>query len=263
VFTFWRTLLVVVLCCVAEAQQVRPLAVGQAHSGFEFESIPGNAITTIPPQGCTVTQFTPTTATAIPATSTILDAGEVTISGPSGSGLSNMQIPEASNVYSLGMAGQENFVAGAYTLSGSGGVGVGPFTATLNLGAPLTITGGLPSTVTRSAGLTINWTGGNSSDLVEVIGSAGTLVNGNEVSGAEFTCITTAGAGGITVPSSILNQLPAISAAQVAANTAEGSLAVDLATIGSGLFSAPLAAGGSINATFVGEEDAIGSAVYQ
>jgi uncharacterized protein (TIGR03437 family) len=31
VFTFWRTLLVVVLCCVAEAQQVRPLAVGQAH----------------------------------------------------------------------------------------------------------------------------------------------------------------------------------------------------------------------------------------
>ena len=30
-FTFWRTSLVVALCCVAEAQQVRPLAVGQAH----------------------------------------------------------------------------------------------------------------------------------------------------------------------------------------------------------------------------------------
>jgi hypothetical protein len=31
VFTFWRTSLLIALCCVAQAQQVRPFAVGQAH----------------------------------------------------------------------------------------------------------------------------------------------------------------------------------------------------------------------------------------
>ena len=36
------------------------------------------------------------------------------------------------------------------------------------------MTGGLPTTVTRSAGLTLNWTGGNASDLVEIIGWSST-----------------------------------------------------------------------------------------
>jgi uncharacterized protein (TIGR03437 family) len=232
-------------------------------SGFELERIPPNSH---PTQGCTVTQIGPATSTSIPGTSTILDACKLTISGPPGSGLSNMQIPEASNVYALGIGGvgsTVNFVAGTYTLNGAGGTAVGPFTATLTLPTPLTVTGGLPSTVNRSNDLTINWTGDNSADEAIVFGSAATLVNGSPVSGATFTCITTAGAGGFTVPSSILNQLPAITAAQIADNTAEGSIEVAWAVSGNGLFTAPLVAGGSISGAFVGGEDNVGTAEYQ
>ena len=44
------------------------------------------------------------------------------------------------------------------------------------LRAPLTITGGLPATVVRSSGLTLNWTGGSATDIVEIVGYGGNLV---------------------------------------------------------------------------------------
>ena len=53
-----------------------------------------------------------------------------------------------------GMQNNGTIIGGQYTLTGSGGKDVGPFTGLVNLGSPLTITGGLPSTVNRSAGLT-------------------------------------------------------------------------------------------------------------
>src|SRR5205823_5593107 len=102
------------------------------------------------------------------------------------------------------------------------------------LAAPLTITGGLPTTVPRSSPLTLNWTGGNSADLVEIIGStSSTTGTGTSAvtSSATFICLTTAGPGTFTVPASILGQMFATTA------TSPGLLEV-----ASGNLSTPLAA---------------------
>ena len=107
---------------------------------------------------------------------------------------------------------------------------MGSFNTSITIGPPLTLNNpALPATVTESAGLTLNWTGGNASDVVEIVGDSGTTsgTGANEITTAtEFVCTTTAGQKTFTVPASILTQLPTISAAQVAAGTASGSLEV-------------------------------------
>ena len=86
----------------------------------------------------------------------------------------------------------------------------GSFNTSMTLASALTVTGGLPTTVTRSAGLTLNWTGGNASDLVEIIGSTSTTSGTGSsavTSTSTFICLTTAGQKTFTVPASVLNQL--------------------------------------------------------
>ena len=241
------------------------------YTGFELSAAPAPVTTT--ESGCIVTQIMPTTgSTPSPGgKGIILDAGKVTLTGPAGSSLNNTQLPETSNIYDLTLSATGSptigtIVAGAYTLNAAGGAGVGAFNATVTLGAPFVVTGGLPSTVTRGAGLTINWTGGNASDGV-VVGGYATTGTGDAQTGALFDCFTTAGAKTLTVNSSILDQLPAITAAAIAAGTAIGSLSVSSSvtpTTGDGYFNAPLTAGGSVaNATFLGSTYISGSAAYQ
>src|SRR5262249_46036313 len=132
--------------------------------------------------------------TAQPVSYSTLDAGTVTLNGPAASNISNRAFKVNSvadpstgkNIiaYSLTLASEGlpaipgqpaetgTIVGGTYTLTGSGGPDVGPFNATLLVGTPLSITGGLPSTVNRSAGLTVNWTGGNATDIVQVAGGS-------------------------------------------------------------------------------------------
>jgi len=199
---------------------------------------------------------------ANPISTTMLDAGNVTLTGPSGSNLNNTTVTKdaTTNAYSLSLGfegagipsipGQVNatLVAGPYRLNGAGGRDVGVFNANVNLGAPLTITGGLPTTVVRANGLPLAWTGGNSSDVVSIVGYAGTTSGTGAnivVDATEFICTTTAGAGGFTVPASILNQLPAITAAQISGSTGTGFL--EVVSYNSSPFTAPLTAGGNID----------------
>jgi uncharacterized protein (TIGR03437 family) len=231
------------------------------YTGFQLASLQNF---TTPSNACQVYNITESSQ-ALVVGGTNLDAGAVTLTGPSGSGITNLALTETSNSYSVSIAtegltipGLQNngtVVAGTYTLKGAGGKDVGAFSASMTLGSPLTITGGLPTTVTRSAGLTLNWTGGNSTDLVVIVGSSGT-VTGTASSSTEFICTTTAGKATFTVPASILDQLPAASASAISAGTASSFLIVESTTspsAGNGLFSAPLTAGGSIsNATFLG-----------
>jgi len=177
-----------------------------------------------------------------------LDAGTVTLNGPAGSGFTNQPFTEdpASLQYSLNL-GTQGLAAGTYSVAGAGGADVGKFNTSLTIGAPLTLTGtGLPGSVTRSAGLTLNWTGDNASDLVEIIGvsSAATGTGASLVTNTgEFVCTTNAGAGTFTVPSSVLLQLPASPASATA-----GSGIVEFASaVSPTTFTAPLTAGGSIN----------------
>jgi uncharacterized protein (TIGR03437 family) len=247
-------------------------------TGFQLAS---SAVVTFQPGVCQVVQSSTATSSQSPVITssgaTFLDAGAISLTGPSGSNITNAPLTETSATYNLiiseiatglpagvTLPGIPNasIVAGTYTLKGAGGTAVGPFTASITLGTPLTITGGLPSTVNRGAGLTLNWTGGNSTDTVEIFGSSGT---GSGTT--SFACITTAGPGTFTVPASILDQLPAVTAAAISAGTGSGYLGVfsgPSPASNNGLFTAPLTAGGSItNGIFLALLGAEGSAAYQ
>lgn len=219
------------------------------YSGAELPSIPIIPATTTPPQpNCTVQQIQlPPQSPFAVSSSLKLDAGAVTLNGPTGSGAANEALAEANNTY----AGTITAIPpGTWTLSGSGGASVEPFTASLTTGAPFTVTGGLPANIVRANGFTIQWTGGNPDDLVSVSGLTETLANGLPTGGAVFVCLTGAGAGSLTVPASITNQLTAVSAQDQTAKTGYSSLTVTTkppATI----FAAPLVKGGAIsNASF-------------
>jgi uncharacterized protein (TIGR03437 family) len=240
------------------------------YSGFELSAIPVGAASTAP-TGCSVIQITPSTTTVPSAggSGLTLDAGKVTLTGPAASGLNSTPLAESSFIYYLGISGtaaNTSVVPGSYTLSGAGGTGVRAFTVTMTLPTPLVVTGGLPTTVNRSSGLTLNWTGGNASDGVVVLGYAASISNDFQT-GAEFICYTTAGAKTLTVGSSILDQLPAISAAQIANFSGATSLTIltsGTPSAGNGLFNAPLVGGGTItNATFVGSTETGIEPVYQ
>ena len=220
------------------------------YSGAELPAIPLAPATVTPPQqGCTLyqEQLPPPVPGLFAAGVPIqLDAGTITLNGPSGSGASNEVLTEIGNVYRGAITG---LPAGTWTLTGSGGTSVGPFTASATSGPPFTLTGGLPTNIVRANGFTLNWTGGNSTDQVTVIGITN-VPNGVDTALAGFRCITTAGAGSLTVPASITSQLFAVSAAQQTANTASSSLSVS-AGGNFTTFAAPLTGGGSIsNVTF-------------
>src|ERR1017187_2730241 len=256
-----------------QAQTVKLDSISGAFSqitGFQL----GAAATANPTVGqqsgsCTVIPFTTagsTSGVSAGGKLTSLDAGTITINGPTGSSLTNQALTEdASYDYSytsyegLGIPGQASFslVAGTYTLSGAGGKDVGAFSTSLTLGSPLTITGGLPSTVVRSAGLPLSWTGGNASDLVVIVGlSENTIGTGSSAvtSGAEFICTTTAGQGGFTVPASILTQLPASTTGILEMSPGNNSAS----------FPASLKAGGSIDVGYFGAFLGVGGApAYQ
>ena len=153
-------------------------------------------------------------------------------------------------------------------MTGAGGNDVGPFSTSITIGPPLTLNNRpLPTTVTESAGLTLNWTGGNAADVVEIIGSSGTTTGtgANQITTAtEFVCTTTAGQRTFTVPASILTLLPTITAAQVAADTASGSLEVVSIATPATSFNATLKKDGSTIPSAFGSLTTIGgSALYQ
>jgi uncharacterized protein (TIGR03437 family) len=230
-------------------------------TGFQLTS--AARYTATPTNGCQVLHVHGTQADiAVGGTVNFLDAGTVTLTGPNGSNLTGgvTVTKSASNAYSLSLGteglgvslpGSVNatLVAGNYALKGAGGADVGAFNTSVNLGSPLTITGGLPASVNRAGGLTLNWTGGNSSDLVTILGYSGTSTGtgANAVTDAtEFFCTTTAGKGGFTVPSDVLSQLPAVSQADIDAGKASGFLSVSSSSAPSN-FTAPLTKGGSID----------------
>lgn len=224
-----------------------------SYTGYELGAASTASITTQTIGSCTVLQNNASLSAVSTTGGTVLDAGAITLNGPSGSSLTNVSLTKTNNTYSLqigslpgGLGGGVNgsIVAGTYTLNGAGGADVSKFNASVSIGTPLTVTGGLPTDVTRSAGFTVNWTGGNSTDYVEIYGSSSATAGGNATS---FVCTTTAGKGSFTVPSSVTSQLPAS-----AANS--GTLALvsgPAPSVSNGQFTAPLVSGGTINGAFV------------
>jgi hypothetical protein len=97
---------------------------------------------------------------------------------------------------------------GQYTVSGPGGRDVGAFSRQLGLAPAITWTNrDALADIDRSAGVTVEWSGGDGASQVALIfggASAGT-------SGGGFLCVADLAAGSFTVPPRVLATVPAVS----------------------------------------------------
>jgi hypothetical protein len=92
---------------------------------------------------------------------------------------------------------------GPFTVTGPGGANVGPFSVTIPLAPAITWTNP-PGTINRASPLTLTWTGGNSTQLVMILG--GSTDQNSQASGG-FVCLAQATAGTFTVPVNALADL--------------------------------------------------------
>jgi hypothetical protein len=113
---------------------------------------------------------------------------------------------------------------GTYTIdNGGGGSDVGPFTASLNVPSPgfLWANADANLTIVRSAGVDIQWSGGDPNTMVEIQG-----VSSSSTQSGSFTCFVPNN-GEFLVTSDVLSLLPASPATATAGN----SLSVSNATM--------------------------------
>lgn len=186
------------------------------YSASQFTQSAGSISTTASIGSCTVTTVrgTPSTGSTPATTYTGLDAGSaITLNLPSGSSVSLNAVPAAGKgIYSWST--QASLSAGVYKASGPGGADVGAFTASLNLGQPLTWTNQsaiVAAGISRVQPLQVTWTGGDPAGFVEIYGYSSITTSGNSSVGAVFTCIAPAGPGSFQVPPAVLLSLPASS----------------------------------------------------
>jgi len=159
---------------------------------------------------CVVWQYTyDNTTPPPPYTYTGLDAGTITVSGPSGTTPQTlMTIPTVTGIYEAQLP--DNYITsagGTYTFNSTGGKDVtGKINVSVNIGSPLfnwteetTIT-----SVTRSSGVTVHWSGGTPGTWVEIDGDS----IGDQVYGG-FYCLSPIEPDAFTVPAAVLSALPA------------------------------------------------------
>jgi hypothetical protein len=136
-------------------------------------------------------------------TSTGLDAGTVSVSGP---GVSATLQSLIKGTY-IGQLGGSITGGATYTFTGTGGTDIGAFSAGLTFPSPLltwTNQAAL-ATVNRSGGIQFNWTGGAAGSYVLMLGTS-TAADGTSGS---FTCYAPQSALSFTVPAFIASVLPA------------------------------------------------------
>lgn len=187
---------------------------------------------------CTVFSFTGKQPSTAAVGAVLLDAGpSLSVEGPGGL----KTIAKSFGIYSAefatsspipGVPSTPLYLAkGTYTVKGTGGADVGPFTATLNVPDPLNWTNaaGL-KTVNRANGQLITWSSGDPNGNVYIFGYSVTG-SADNLSGAEFICIERNAAGRFTIPSSVLQALP-VSTTSLGLGGAGGALFVDGITVG-------------------------------
>jgi uncharacterized protein (TIGR03437 family) len=152
---------------------------------------------------------------------TFLNAGpDINITGPDGAIAMPLSTATVEGTTFYGYATPQSDTSfipaagGTFSFNnGSGTSQVGPFTAQLQLTSPLVWTNmSKTSTVTRSNGLTVNWTGGDAGTYVSITGlSVGFITPGDtsDFVAGTFTCEAPAQAGSFTVPAAVLSELPA------------------------------------------------------
>ncbi len=156
---------------------------------------------------CTITPPAGLSGT-IPTLPTGLDAGTLTVSGPSNLALTLMGIAQVPGIYEA-MLPTIPANGGAYVFNnGSGGANVKGFNVTVNYPAPLTWTNQSSiSTVSRANGQTINWQFGAAGTYVSISGSS--TASGLSGLTVSFTCLAPVAAGTFNIPAAVLLALPA------------------------------------------------------
>jgi hypothetical protein len=157
---------------------------------------------------CTVTEVLAGGATG---TSTPLSAGTVTVTGPTGGPVILNQTPIFTGELVAQLAsGAIPQTGGTFTFNGTGGTSttvpnVGSFAASVTFPNPILswTNQNAAASVTRSAGLTVTWTGGAPGSYV--------IISGNSSSGSangSYSCYAPQSALSFTVPSYVLGTLP-------------------------------------------------------
>jgi hypothetical protein len=167
----------------------------QYSSGFGFVSI-GSCIITLPLAGGATNPFQ----------TTGLDAGTITVTGPTEGPVALMLNPVAAGSY-IGLL-DSGFIpqsGGAFTFDGSGGKDVGSFEVIVNFPNPLLSWTNISSVspISQSQGLTLTWMGGDPNSDVQIMGSSS---SGNVTVG--FLCFAPVTALTFTVPTYVLDALP-------------------------------------------------------
>jgi hypothetical protein len=136
----------------------------------------------------------------------------------------------------LGNASAGNYLdAGRYTMSGPGGVDIGNFSGSITVAPELEWTNRAAlEAITRSAGVTVTWTGGEPSTFVTIQGQS-FVTQGTQVTGSSFQCWARNTDRQFTIPATVLLTMPASQTLTPAPGVTllqRGSLA--LATVGRG-----------------------------
>lgn len=133
---------------------------------------------------------------------TLADGGSnITITGSQGT----MTVPVTGSNQTLSQTGAF-LVPGVYTVTGSGGKDVGPFTAQITIPAAPTLTSPTSTslTATRTQGLTVTWTPNGSATQVEMVLS----FYADQNTASTVVCTAPASAGTFTIPPYALFALP-------------------------------------------------------
>ena len=213
---------------------------------------------------CTVYSFSSASSSTMPTvptgpTTSPLNAGTITMTPPApGNPVIMTYQPQSGGYSATNNLGTMIPAAGGQFLfsNANGGPDIGQFVgAQITLGAPLTWSSP-PTTVTRSSGLTVNWTSGTPGTYVTLLGYSIAPVGSSTSSfvGAFFWCTAPQSAGSISVPATVLLALPASGSYSVAgANIAlPGELALTNLTVSSVINPTTLAAPPGLDYAYIG-----------
>jgi uncharacterized protein (TIGR03437 family) len=101
---------------------------------------------------------------------------------------------------------------GTYQFTTAGGAAVGPLSFSFSLPQPITWTNMntlLSGPIDRTQPLVINWTGGDANGFVEIVGQAQLGPSGGATYTLAFDCAAPASALSFTIPSAVLQMMPA------------------------------------------------------
>lgn len=177
-----------------------------------LNSLSGLADLAVSPGSCAVFQYVNGTfVDPVPAPG--LDAGaQINVSGGGNNVMKNSVLGHYQGTFSsanpLSPSAPFLKAGGTYSVdNGTGGADVGGFKFNATLPGSITWTNKpTAATISRSADLKVNWSGGDPSSFVYVFGQSPIESTGN--TGAEFICVGRNSDGGLTVPTAILSALP-------------------------------------------------------